>query len=530
MPVETRIRSVAGSLRQAARDAGAEVLAVPVRPGPEADAAIADLADLLSVDPARLLAYEDASGDSGEIIVTPIRLPVEDTAEVSGDGEVHHLGQLMLYGVGDASPGALRRAGAALARRCKGRTTVVVAAPDGDLSAFTEGAFLASYEFRLGEPGKKRPVAAILLCGSGASSPSAEAAAAEAGTATAGPEPAPATGVARGLATAQATALARDLTNMPSTQKCPAWLADRAEEIAAASGLTVRIRDEVELRDEGFGGILAVGAGSARPPRLIELSYEPDSFSEHIVLVGKGITFDTGGLSLKPNENMKTMKTDMAGGAVVMAVMSALRSLGVGVRVTGLIPAAENMPSGSAMRPSDVITHYGGRTSEVLNTDAEGRLVLADALAYADTRLDPDMVVDVATLTGAAKVALGLRHGALFATDDDLAGALTDAGAGSGERLWRMPIIEEYREAIDSDVADVANIERRGFGGGSIMAALFLREFAGKRRWAHLDVAGPARATSDEAEITKGATGFGTRLLLNWLVLHNVPQSIPQPS
>jgi leucyl aminopeptidase len=233
--------------------------------------------------------------------------------------------------------------------------------------------------------------------------------------------------------------------------------------------------------------------------------------------VGKGITFDSGGLSLKPNEGMKTMKTDMAGGAVVMAVMSAVRAFGVGKRVTGLIAAAENMPSGSAMRPSDVISHYGGKTSEVLNTDAEGRLVLADALAYADARLEPDVVVDIATLTGAAKIALGLRYGALFATDDALAEALADAGEESGERLWRMPLIEDYRPAIDSDVADVANIGRGGVSAGAITAALFLREFAGERPWAHLDVAGPARAGSDEGELSRGATGFGTRVLLRWL-------------
>jgi leucyl aminopeptidase len=197
--------------------------------------------------------------------------------------------------------------------------------------------------------------------------------------------------------------------------------------------------------------------------------------------------------------------------------MSVLRSAGVGVRVTGLIAAAENMPSGSAMRPGDVIKHYGGKTSEVLNTDAEGRLVLADALAYADAVLAPDMVVDIATLTGAAKVALGLRHGALFATDDPLAVALTAAGGESGEPLWRMPLVEDYRAAIESEVADLSNIGRLGFGAGSITAALFLREFAGDRPWAHLDVAGPARSTSDEGEISKGATGFGARLLLAWL-------------
>ena len=170
------------------------------------------------------------------------------------------------------------------------------------------------------------------------------------------------------------------------------------------------------------------------------------------------------------------------------------------------------------MRPGDVIRHYGGRTSEVLNTDAEGRLVLADALAYADARLAPDAVVDVATLTGAAKVALGVKYGALYATDDRLAEELVAAGSASGDRLWRMPLTADYRSALDSDVADVANVERdRRTGGGSITAALFLREFVGDRRWAHLDIAGPARATADDAEVTKGATGFGVRVLLRWL-------------
>ncbi|WP_410050104.1 leucyl aminopeptidase family protein [Actinomadura sp. CNU-125] len=293
-----------------------------------------------------------------------------------------------------------------------------------------------------------------------------------------------------------------------------------AARVADEAGLGVRLRDEKELAEGGFGGLLAVGAGSVRPPRLIELTYVPDGTPEpgrHVVLVGKGITFDTGGLQLKPNAGMQTMKTDMAGGGTVIAVMGALRALGVRARVTGLVAAAENMPSGSAMRPGDVIAHYGGKTSEVLNTDAEGRLVLADALAYAAAELDADAVVDVATLTGAAKVALGLRHGALFASDDDLAAALTAAGDAAGEPLWRLPLVDDYRAAIDSDVADVANLGRGGYGGGAITAALFLREFAGDRPWAHLDIAGPGRAASDDAELTRGATGYGTRLLLEWL-------------
>ncbi|MBO0816714.1 MAG: leucyl aminopeptidase family protein, partial [Actinobacteria bacterium] len=303
---------------------------------------------------------------------------------------------------------------------------------------------------------------------------------------------------------------------MPSSRKTPAWLAGEAARVAAASGLTVRVREPGELAAEGFGGILAVGAGSVRPPRLIELGYHPPGARTHVVLAGKGITFDSGGLSLKPAEGMKLMKTDMAGGAAVIAAMSALAGLGATVRVTGLIAAAENMPSGSAMRPGDVITHFGGRTTEVLNTDAEGRLVLADALAYADTVLEPDVVVDIATLTGAARVALGGVLGALYASDDALAAALLAAGQESGEPLWRMPLVEDYVDALDSPLADLANIPRSTrLRAGSIEAALFLREFTGGRPWAHLDIAGAARFS--DGDQGKGATGFGTRLLLHWL-------------
>ena len=324
--------------------------------------------------------------------------------------------------------------------------------------------------------------------------------------------------IEQGSAFAAAVVLARDLANAPSTRKCPQWLADVAVRVAADAGLRVRVWDERELANGGFGGITAVGAGSQRPPRLIELCYEPPKAQRHVVLIGKGITFDSGGLSLKPNDGMKMMKTDMAGGAAVIAAMSALGQLGVRDKVTGLVPAAENMPSGSAYRPGDVITAFGGRTIEVLNTDAEGRLVLADALAYADAALEPDQVVDLATLTGAVRVALGTSRAALFATSDDLALALLEAGELSGDRLWRMPLTQEYRTGIDSPVADLANISRDAVGAGSIVAALFLREFAGSRPWAHLDIAGAARSGGDDGDVTVGATGFGTRLLLRWLI------------
>ncbi len=315
------------------------------------------------------------------------------------------------------------------------------------MRAFSEGLLLGSYRFSLasgreagGEPGAQ----------SGGEPGEVGLLVAAEGTALAA--------VDEARTVAEAVALARDLANTPSLAKTPAWLAGEAVRVAAASGLSARIWEPAELAAEGFGGVLAVGSGSARPPRLIELGYQPAAWTEHVVLVGKGITFDSGGLSLKPNEGMQWMKTDMAGGAAVIAAMSALAKLGARVRVTGLVAAAENMPSGSAMRPGDVITHYGGRTTEVLNTDAEGRLVLADALAYADAVLQPDAMVDLATLTGAARVALGGVMGALYATDDGLAQALLAAGARSGEPLWRMPLVDDYDDALESPVADLANV------------------------------------------------------------------------
>ena len=262
---------------------------------------------------------------------------------------------------------------------------------------------------------------------------------------------------------------------------------------------------ESELAAAGSAACSAVGAGSARPPRLIELSYQPAGADRHVVLVGKGITFDSGGLSLKPNDGMKLMKTDMAGGAAVIAAMSALSALGVRIRVTGLVAAAENMPSGSAVRAGDVITHYGGRTVEVLNTDAEGRLVLADALAYADAVLEPDVVVDLATLTGAARVALGSAlRGAATPPTTRWPRTCSRPGPASGDRLWRMPLAEDYRPGLDSPVADLANVARSGARAGSIDAALFLREFTGGRPWAHLDIAGAARSGADDGENSQG--------------------------
>jgi leucyl aminopeptidase len=318
---------------------------------------------------------------------------------------------------------------------------------------------------------------------------------------------------------AEATMLARDLTNTPALEKSPDWFVRRVTR--AARGLDrveVSVRGKVELIAEGFGGIVTVGGGSARPPRLLQLSYRPPRARTHVVLVGKGITFDTGGISLKPLEGMRLMRKDMGGAAAVCASLLAAAGLGLGVRVTALAPLAENMVSGSAMRPGDVIRHYGGLTSEVQNTDAEGRLVLADALAYAVEKLDPDVIVDLATLTGASHVALGKRTAALFSPNDELAGALTEAASAAGERMWRMPLADEYVPLLASDVADLTNAPGAGLA-GAVTAALYLREFLGDCEdvWAHIDMSAPSWTETNENELVKGATGWGVRTLVRWL-------------
>ncbi|VVJ24605.1 Cytosol aminopeptidase PepA (EC [Amycolatopsis camponoti] len=316
--------------------------------------------------------------------------------------------------------------------------------------------------------------------------------------------------VSRASVLAASTALTRDLANTPSNIKTPAWLADTAARVAGPR-VEVAIRDEKWLTAQGFGGVLAVGGGSSRPPRLIEMTYKPSGAAKHLLLVGKGITFDTGGLSIKPADGMHLMRTDMAGGAAVIAAIRGIAALELPVRVTALVPAAENHVSGSAYRPGDIVRHYGGKTTEVGNTDAEGRMVLADALVYGIRRFNPDLVVDAATLTGAMKVSLGLRTGGLFATDSDLAASVVEAGARVGEAWWRMPLTEDYAENVRGEFGDVRQTPA---GPGGITAALFLREFTAGLPWAHLDIAGPARSEKNYDDVVPGATGFAARTLV----------------
>ncbi|MGK3205503.1 leucyl aminopeptidase family protein [Amycolatopsis sp. MEPSY49] len=316
--------------------------------------------------------------------------------------------------------------------------------------------------------------------------------------------------VSRASVLAAATALTRDLANTPSNVKTPAWLADTAARVAGPR-VEVSVRDEKWLAAQGFGGVLAVGGGSSRPPRLVEMAYRPSGASRHLLLVGKGITFDTGGLSIKPADGMHLMRTDMAGGAAVIAAVRGIAALGLPIRVTALVPCAENHVSGSSYRPGDIVRHYGGKTTEVGNTDAEGRMVLADALAYGIRRFSPDVVVDAATLTGAMKVSLGLRTGGFFASDASLAAEVIAAGARVGEAWWRMPLVEDYAENVRGEFGDVRQTPA---GPGSITAALFLREFTEGLPWAHLDIAGPARSEKNYDEVVPGATGFAARTLV----------------
>jgi leucyl aminopeptidase len=425
---------------------------------------------------------------------------------------------LLLVGVGERAKvdaEVLRRAAAAVVRQGRGAAKAVTtlaqalpADPAGAVQAVTEGALLAAYRFdkykQAKANGDRRPaeLAALALVRPGA------------GGRGSGGRGGLARALAAGQVRAAATNLARDLSNEPANALHPADLAAAARKALAGKGVTVKVKDEKALAREGFGGIVGVGQGAEHPPRLIELRYAPRGATGQVVLVGKGITFDSGGLSLKPPDSMKTMKTDMSGAAAVLATMSALADLEVGVAVTGYLASAENMPSGHAIRPGDVLTMKNGKTVEVLNTDAEGRLVMADALALG-AAARPDAIIDVATLTGACMIALGNRYSGLMANDEALAAELLDAAAEAGEPTWRLPLPPEYHKEIESDLADLKNVGDRY--GGALVAGLFLQEFVDDRPWAHLDIAGPARAESEDGYLGKGSTGVAVRTLLSWL-------------
>ena len=323
-------------------------------------------------------------------------------------------------------------------------------------------------------------------------------------------------GAQRGEVFARATAYARDLINAPANELSPSDLARAAAQVAKEHRLAIQVYERADCRRLGMGAFLGVAAGSAEPPKFIHLTYaSPGRRTKRVALIGKGITFDSGGLDLKTSEGMLRMKNDMAGAAAVLGIMGALGRLRPPVEVHGLIAATENMPSGTALRPGDILRSMSGTTIEVGNTDAEGRLTLADALAYAAARVKPDEVIDVATLTGACVVALGPLYAGLMSNDAGLANRLLEAAGTAGEGLWQLPLIDEYRDHLKSEIADLNNVGPRG--AGAINAALFLKEFAGDLPWAHLDIAGPAWSEKDLPLVPKGASGVAVRTILTYL-------------
>ena len=404
----------------------------------------------------------------------------------------------------DYTPEALRRATGAAVRSLAGTarvaTTLAMANLDEtaevDVAAVAEGALLGAYrfaEYRSGGEDGKTPVEAFELLGVGAD-----------------------TDLRRAAVLAESVSIVRDLVNTAPRDLPPAVFAERARALASEAGLTVEVLDESALAEGGYGGIVGVGQGSSRPPRLVRLEHSPAGATSTVAIVGKGITFDSGGLSLKPAQSMETMKSDMAGAAAVLGTLLAAARLDLGLRVVGYLPMAENMPSGEAIRPSDILTMYGGKTVEVLNTDAEGRLVLADALVRS-AEDSPDLVVDIATLTGAQVMALGLTHSAVMGTDEARSRVVT-AGDEAGEGMWPMPLPVELRAGIDSDIADLQNIGDRNAGAGMLSAGMFLQQFAPQDvEWAHIDIAGPSFSGKAHGYTPKGGTGVGVRTMVTLL-------------
>jgi leucyl aminopeptidase len=413
---------------------------------------------------------------------------------------------LILVGLGDASAvdaAAVRRAAGVAARAVSNAASVAIALPaldDHQVRAVVEGTMLGSYAFSAYRTGAapEGPGEIVVLTDTARTKSAKDA-------------------VETARIVAETTALARDWVNTPPGDLTPAAFADAV--VGAHKDrdgkVKVSVTDDAALRKGGFGGIIGVGQGSANPPRLVQVTYAPRGAKTHLALVGKGITYDSGGLSIKPSGSMSTMKSDMAGAAAVIAATFAIAELGLPVKVTTIAPMAENMVSGTSTRPGDVLTMYGGRTVEVLNTDAEGRLVLADGLVLAQES-NPDLIVDVATLTGACETALGDRVAGIMGNDDDLVLRTIGAAARVGEVLWQLPIAEEMPVKVRtySKVADLMqhNIDLYG---GALYAAAFLQEFVGDHRWAHLDIAGPGfNSRGPYGHVPSGGTGHSVATLV----------------
>jgi len=464
-------------------EASADVLVVPVLGGrnwgPGADWVAEQLGDYLTTH----LDETDFQGKAGSVASVPVR-------------DRLNFKKVLLVGLGEDPDAEQLRQGAGSAGKKVSRdasiaTTLHLVGGDSAV-AVLEGLLLSQYRFDKYRTEKKpSKLEEITLLDLGD-----EAAAAAA---------------SRAQIVAEAVNLARDLINEPPSAKPPSALVEMAHRVAGETGLDIRVYDPDHFEEERFGGLIGVAAGSHEPAAMIVLRHDPPDPKGFIGLVGKGIVFDSGGLSLKPPGGMETMKTDMSGAAVVIATMQAVAALGLPVKVVGVTPVTENMPGGGAQRPGDVLTPRNGKTVEVLNTDAEGRLVLADGLSLVAEE-EPDLIVDAATLTGACPVALGEKIAGLWGNTDEAIHKVKAAAKSAGEDVWHMPLPDFYRKNIDSDVADMKNTGPRY--GGSINAALFLKEFVGDVPWAHLDIAGPARWPDDEHYHVKGGSGFGVRTLI----------------
>ena len=320
----------------------------------------------------------------------------------------------------------------------------------------------------------------------------------------------------RTVAVCEGTLLAREWVSMPSNDKRPEQFIRSITARARKENLKVSLLDEKRLKRQKFGALLAVGAGSQSQSGMVVIEYAPKGAKKTVALIGKGVTFDSGGISLKPAASMDDMKSDMSGAAAVAATLIALAKLKPKMRVIGTIPVVENMPSGTATRPGDIVRSFDGKTVEIGNTDAEGRLILIDAISYTIKKYQPDTLIDVATLTGACIVALGDKIAGVFSTDDKLAKDIVRSGEKTHERCWQMPLLDDYKESLKSDFADIRNISSTQWG-GAITAALFLSEFAGDSRWAHIDIAGPAFIKNETEYCGAGGTGFGVRLFCDLL-------------
>ena len=471
----------------------ADLLAVPVGAGralgPGAEAVDAALDGELDA----FMAEADFDGKPGQTLAVPTRGRLRAAAA-------------MLVGVGafgEVTADGVRRAAAAVARKATKAPSVATTLVDladaagieraAAAQALAEGFVLGSYQFlKYKGNGDATRLSKVIVVGR--ANARVEAA------------------LDRGATVSAAVTWARDMVNEPSGAKSPAAFANAAKTLLRGKGVTVKVMSEAELKAEGLGGVVGVGQGSGNPPRLVKATYSPPGKKGSVAFVGKGVVFDSGGLSLKTSSGMETMKTDMSGAAAVLAAMSVLKDLGVKAKVTAYVPMVENMPSGTAIRPGDVLKIRNGKTVEVLNTDAEGRLILADALALA-AEDKPDAVVDVATLTGACMVALGDKIAGLMGNGDAWNEQVQAAADAVGEPVWPLPMPTEYRKLLDSEVADLRNISTGSYG-GALTAALFLAEFVDGVPWVHLDIAGPARAGGDDGYLVKGGTGFAVRTLV----------------